>query len=221
MAAEVEAVKDAEIHHVRQNGEWAMFVLRHWNRVKDPLGRGTGGSLVVHSSYGSFSYIWGATGCPFKQFLVEHLAKDRPYTMHKFLNDKYREFSLERTVEALKRKLIEQRREDAQMYKSLAYEFQHYVASGRYIAQYTRDDFKKKMAKLLDKDTARELWESLEACADRDELEDIIRSESADKAWPDYGGFEFVQQEEVGWVKHFWQELFLPYVEHIAQTIKK
>lgn len=221
MSAQIEAITDAEIHHVRNNGEWAMFILRHWQRVKDPLQRGTGGSLTVHSSYGTFSYIWGSTGSSFKEFLVEHLAKDWHYTMKKFLqegNAMY-EFSLEETQKEMRRVLVETRREDGREVNAAVAALAArnndrlgYMTTARY----TREQ----VDRMLTKEKAAELWSEIDRCMSKEDCIATLMSDDGHAAWGDEA-YELIRKVPCGWIEYFWSELFLPYAEHIKASLAK
>lgn len=95
-------------YRVIRNGECATIALGDWANPKAEGKAATySGELLVHSSFGNFSYTWRYCALPFKQFLA---TIDQDSFMRKCLGDAYREYSGNETVLKLKRALLQLRR---------------------------------------------------------------------------------------------------------------
>lgn len=216
MAASIEAITDAEVTMVRNNGDWAMFVLREWDKPGLP-DRFRGGSIAVQTRYGAFSYIWGSTGCPFKQFVREHLATDWHYTMKKLLNSEgdtaaMYEFDLELSIKEAKRVLLSKRREQGLYADEQHREFEK-GKTLRYAPPSGSE--KRRDARLLTKERARELWDQLDRDGDKDSLTDTLMSETGIAAWGD-DGYECIRKSVKTWIKPFFDDLFVPYAQQLS-----
>lgn len=83
-----------DMYYVRKDHEWA-------NIVHDD------GLLMIHSSYGSWSYYWSHPGGPAKEFLTQ---LDDGYLISKLGGSK-KEFDGERTEQNIRREILERRRD--------------------------------------------------------------------------------------------------------------
>lgn len=217
MAASIEAITDAEVTMVRNGGDWAIFMLRAWDRP-DPLDRQRGGSLVVHSSFGAFSYIWGNTGCPFKQFVKEHLANDWHYTMKNFLNGELKEFSLEHTKQAMRVRILLKRREDG---LHADREYAKYLERARNLRHSLIGESEHRRYKqYLTRDKAFELWEQIEKDSCREEILDTLMSDTGVAAFG-FEGYDYLRSETKEWVGHFFNRLFVPFAENLSLEKRK
>lgn len=215
--AVVSDIDDVEVSRVRNGGDWANFSLREWKApVGDVLRSGDyGGELTVASSYGTWSYVWGSPGIPFKRFVVEHLAKDWHYTMKKLVGENnIRGFSLELTLKAARKRLLEKRREDgvpADRETAAQKERRKNISFARYS---TLD-----IERYCTKELAAEAWEELNRCGTETGIQDILMNNRFIPIWG-YEGFEYLRTDCHAWIEIFWRNLFIPYTKHLAEKIK-
>ena len=94
----------AQCYHVSNGYDGASIFLRYWPRDDG----GSSGYISVVGSFGSFGHYFGNTGGDFRAFLC---GCDRYYLGGKFFGLQARVFDCDRTVEALKRFVIKQRRD--------------------------------------------------------------------------------------------------------------
>jgi hypothetical protein len=95
-----------ETYTIRNRGEYATIALRCSESKGED--RYFTGEILINSSFGSWANYWGACGCPFKEFL-QKISFDYAFT--KFMGNDLEVFDEDRTIEEIKRKLIEVRRE--------------------------------------------------------------------------------------------------------------
>jgi len=96
----------SEIYEIRKHGEYANISLREWSK---PELQQFGGEMMVHSSFGSWAYTWGATGQPFKHFLAR-LTFD--YMMGKLMGPETEVFDAEASIKNAMKELIQARRDE-------------------------------------------------------------------------------------------------------------
>jgi len=81
-------------------GGWADVNIRSWER---------GGSLMIQSDFGEYSHVWTSIGdCTFIEFLCD---LDKDYFLKKTRPKDYLVFDDEATVAAMKKDIVQQRRE--------------------------------------------------------------------------------------------------------------
>lgn len=99
-----------ETYTVRNRHERATIAVRCWENNSDLAGGRSSycGEILINSTYGNWANVWGACGCPFKEFL-QKISFD--YAFGKFMGHDLEVFDEDRTIEDIKRKLIEVRRE--------------------------------------------------------------------------------------------------------------
>lgn len=95
----------AQCYHVSNGYDGASIFLRYWPRDDG----GSSGYISVVGSFGSFGHYFGNTGGDFRAFLC---GCDRYYLTGKFFGLQARVFDCDKTVEALKRRLIAWRRDN-------------------------------------------------------------------------------------------------------------
>jgi hypothetical protein len=94
----------AQCYYVSNGYDGATIFLRYWPRGDG----GSSGYISVVGSFGSFGHYFGNCGGDFRSFLC---SCDKHYLTGKFFGTEARVFDCDKTIVALKRFLITQRRE--------------------------------------------------------------------------------------------------------------
>ncbi len=97
-------VSSARQYRIRERREWATIVLSEW-RAAQPAAYC--GEMLIHSSFGSWAYVWHACGVPFRQFLLEC---DFDYLMSKLMHSRFRVFDAVASSRELSRAVLRARR---------------------------------------------------------------------------------------------------------------
>jgi hypothetical protein len=95
---------EAQCYHVSNGYDGASIFLRYWPRDDG----GSSGYISVVGSFGCFGHYFGNTGGDFRDFLC---GCDKWYLSGKFFGTEARVFDSDKTAEALKRLVIERRRD--------------------------------------------------------------------------------------------------------------
>lgn len=101
-----------QVYRVRNNGEWAAFVIREWRTAPDPMCGGISrecGEILIHSSFGAWAHQWGHLGRPFRQWL---LTAEFGYVFTKFMGNELERFDGEASVRAVFERIVHYRREN-------------------------------------------------------------------------------------------------------------
>jgi len=99
-----------EVRDGRRGGEWANITLNCWDNPPYP---GTArpsmyycGEITIHSSFGTWGYIWTACAVPFKQFLQK---AEFDYVFTKFMGHKLDRFDGEASVREVRKWILTDR----------------------------------------------------------------------------------------------------------------
>jgi len=100
-----------DCYRVRAKGEWATICVREWTvgdcQLTSEKVRYCG-EILIHSTFGSWGNSWTHCGCRFKKFLS---FVDFDYIFTKFMGGDLHRFDGEKSLEALRKRLIESRRD--------------------------------------------------------------------------------------------------------------
>lgn len=100
-----------ECYEVRSNGEWANITLAGWERMANLGTKHEGiyycGEITIHSSFGTWGYIWTACANPFKEFLQQ---VEFDYAFWKFMGTKLHRFDGEASVREMFNWIIHDRK---------------------------------------------------------------------------------------------------------------
>ncbi|MCV2423376.1 hypothetical protein LNV47_22570 [Paucibacter sp. DJ4R-1] len=98
----------SEVYNVKNSGEWATIVVRCWQDEDHPDGRPRHrGELMINSTFGAWSYYWGAPGMPLKRFLIG-LGFD--YLFGKLMGQALEQYDGEASVTDLRQRVLSMRR---------------------------------------------------------------------------------------------------------------
>lgn len=96
-----------EVRTGEPHGEWANITLHCWDRKIWDDSIYHCGEITIHSSYGTWGYIWTACGNNFKEFLCDI---EFSYAFGKFMGASLMQFNGDASMQGLRHKVIEHRR---------------------------------------------------------------------------------------------------------------
>lgn len=101
-----------ERYTIHAESEYASICIKEWTRNSAMTGGQTYycGEIMINSSFGSWGNIWGACGCPFKEFLI---GSDFSYLFGKFMGAKLEVYDGDATFRELLKRVINNRRDNS------------------------------------------------------------------------------------------------------------